>query len=129
MLLTDPSQLCSCLRTTNESRRLHVMFRCVAAITCVLHGLGFLLLVFDQDNGKSVLFGASLLVPSCLFVLFFYVRSCKFKNHRRLSLLWIHGLFSICGLVCLTAIRDNNNFLQVSTAPSGLYSSNKISLM
>jgi len=96
------------------------MFRCIAAITYVIHISGFLLLVLGQDNGKPMLFGSSLLVPSAMTASFVHIksRSNGFNTSRRSNLFWIYGLLSICGLIILTGIRNDDKFLQVRTVLS-----------
>jgi hypothetical protein len=82
-------------------------------MTYVLHTLGFLLLAIGQDNGRPMLFGAALLVPTALLVSFIRIRTSGMDISTRLHLLWVYGLFSIICLIVLTGFRNDDTFLQV----------------
>ena len=113
-----------CLRIVFADTALRAMFCCVAAVTVMLHMLGFLLLVLDQDDWKSILFGASLPVPISLLVAFVHVwwsdldRSCKPIAILVYSLLNAGGL-----VVSVLTIRDADKFLQVSSPSAARYAS------
>jgi hypothetical protein len=116
--------MCLCLRVVYTDPGLHAMFFCVAVVTVVLHIPGFVLLVLNQDSGKNILFGASLLVPTSLLVASVHIWCSKFDKGPRSIAIGVYSLLNICGLVCLTAIRDADKFLQVSDASAGGYATN-----
>lgn len=110
--------MCLCLGVVYIDPTLHAMFCCVAAVTVVLHIPGFVLLALDQDSGRNILFGASLIIPTSLLVAFVQIWCSKFDKGLRPIVIGVYSLLNICGLVCLTTIRDTDKFLQVSDAPS-----------
>lgn len=116
--------MCLCLGVVYTDTTLHAMFCSVAAVTVVLHIPGFVLLALDQDSGRNILFGASLLVPTSLLVAFVQTWCSKFDKGLRPIVIGVYSLLNICGLVCLTAIRDADKFLQVSDTPAGGHATN-----
>ncbi|KAF3031811.1 hypothetical protein E8E12_000994 [Didymella heteroderae] len=106
--------MCLCLRIVFADRTVRAMFYCIAAVTGALHILGFVLLVLDQDSGKSILFGASLLIPTSLLVAFVQIRCSEFDKGRRPIVIGVYSFLNICGLVSLTAIQDADKFLQAN---------------
>jgi hypothetical protein len=105
------------------------MFCCVAAVTVVLHILGFVLLVLDQGSGKSILFGASLLVPTSLLVAFIQIWCSEFDKGPRPIAVGVYSLLNVCGLVSLTAIGEADKFLQVSSPSANQSASNSVRAM
>lgn len=118
--------MCLCLRVVHIDPTLHAMFCCIAAVTLALHVPGFVLLVLDQDSGKSILFGASLLIPTSLLVAFVQIWCSKFDKGPMPIVIGVYSLLNICGLACLTAIRDADKFLQVSDALARRYATNLV---
>lgn len=117
-------QLCVLLGTTEARHPLQAILCYIVGVTVVLHTSGFFLLILGHDNGKSVLFGASLLVPFSVSVVLLYFVYNGNSRHIRPITIGIGSLLTVCGLAFMTALQDVDKFLQVRDEPARLYATN-----
>lgn len=91
----------------------------LTGITFLLHTLGFVLLVLGYNNGKTLLFGASILLPFSQSAAYVYIVYDGWSYDPKTIAVGIGNFLTVCALVPLTSIENTDNFLQVSDESAG----------